>query len=362
MAISQITIDFPLDGSVLNKHHGLESDECLQISVRGKAPQNTEISINGVKTLCPNGSFSTTIALKQQFNIITTDSFSSHKDICVIWDKNSFKRYNFFIDDNIFFLTDIYKKRFKSIFESFYLAKLRGFHKKYGAKFVLNVFFRNDHEAFDISQFPDRFKGEWDANTDWLRLAFHAFSEFPGNPYGEHFPDKLPEHFALVREQITRFAGEKTFCPPCIIHYYDVKSVASIKFLKANGTTALAICNFPQEMENTLMNILYERDSGLFRMPVDFFCNCQAITQIRDTLQKCIAKPWKDTVNIGTHEQYSFPFYANYIPDHFERIETALRIVTENGYKPVFFHENLLGSKNKIQGGLWPQPNFLCNF
>jgi hypothetical protein len=44
-----------------------------------------------------------------------------------------------------------------------------------------------------------------------------------------------------------------------------------------------------------------------------------------------------------THEQYFWPFYKNFIPDHEQRLEVALRLVTERGYKPVFFHEGLLG-------------------
>jgi hypothetical protein len=30
-------------------------------------------------------------------------------------------------------------------------------------------------------------------------------------------------------------------------------------------------------------------------------------------------------------------------PDDFQRLDTALRWVTENGYKPVFYHEGFLG-------------------
>ena len=30
--------------------------------------------------------------------------------------------------------------------------------------------------------------------------------------------------------------------------------------------------------------------------------------------------------------------------DHFQRVDTALRWVTEQGYKPVFYHEGFLGA------------------
>jgi hypothetical protein len=34
-----------------------------------------------------------------------------------------------------------------------------------------------------------------------------------------------------------------------------------------------------------------------------------------------------------------------FLPDHFQRLDTAIRWATEHGYAPVFFHEGLLGGK-----------------
>jgi hypothetical protein len=45
-----------------------------------------------------------------------------------------------------------------------------------------------------------------------------------------------------------------------------------------------------------------------------------------------------------THEQHFWPFYSSHVPDHFERLDIAFRWVTDNGYKPVFFHEGFLGA------------------
>lgn len=49
-------------------------------------------------------------------------------------------------------------------------------------------------------------------------------------------------------------------------------------------------------------------------------------------------------MDLFTHEQYFWPFYHNHIPDHAERLDRAIRWVTERGYEPVFFHEGLLGN------------------
>ena len=53
---------------------------------------------------------------------------------------------------------------------------------------------------------------------------------------------------------------------------------------------------------------------------------------------------YNETIGLATHEQYSFEYYFNYMPDHLDRIESCCREVNELGYKPVFFAEGLLGN------------------
>ena len=102
----------------------------------------------------------------------------------------SFPRYRFSIDDNSFFLRDIAQKGYKSLFDCFYLKMLRDLHAKYGVKFVLNIYYTTDDD-FNLPQFPDRYKGEWRDNADWLRLAFHAYANKPDRPYQDAPPEKL---------------------------------------------------------------------------------------------------------------------------------------------------------------------------
>jgi len=49
-------------------------------------------------------------------------------------------------------------------------------------------------------------------------------------------------------------------------------------------------------------------------------------------------------MDLFTHEQYFWPFYRHYLPDHPQRLDVTLRWVTEHGFKPVFFHEGFLGA------------------
>jgi len=155
----------------------------------------------------------------------------------VVWDRHSRPRCRFSIDDNSFFLRDIAQQKYASLFDCFYLDLLRSLHKKYGVRFVLNIYYTTGDD-FELPQFSARYKGEWEENSDWLKLAFHAHANEPARPY-QYAPAEIMDLF--------------------------------------------------------------------------------------------------------THEQYFWPFYSHYLPDHGKRLEVAIRWVTEHGYEPVFFHEGFLG-------------------
>ena len=85
--------------------------------------------------------------------------------------------------------------------------------------------------------------------------------------------------------------------------------------------------------------------SGIVFSRVDIVCNSTPIDRIVPTLEPLAKDPnTAEIMDLFTHEQYFWPFYTRYIPDHPQRLDTAIRWVTENGYKPVFYHEGLLGA------------------
>ncbi len=72
--------------------------------------------------------------------------------------------------------------------------------------------------------------------------------------------------------------------------------------------------------------------------------NNAPIETVEPTLSALANDPnQSEIMDLFTHEQYFWPFYKNYIPDHADRLDTAIRWVSENGYKPVFYHEGFLG-------------------
>jgi hypothetical protein len=96
------------------------------------------------------------------------------------------------------------------------------------------------------------------------------------------------------------------------------------------------------KLENT--RLLMHWPSGIVFSRLTCVINNTPIENIIPMIQKDMASPdTAEIIDFLTHEQYFWPFYKNYIPDHAKRMETAARFVTEHGYEPVFFHEGFLG-------------------
>ena len=202
-------------GEILNHRKGVESKDGLRIPVIGLARATDKVCVNGAPAARCGESFRAEVTLKKRFNTITLRADGNHgvavREIRVVWDKGSFKRYNFFFDDNSFFWTEIVRKTPASLFDQFYLAFLRRMHERYGTKFTLNLFYRNDHDFCELKSFPDRYKGEFRDNADWLRLSWHAYSEFPDRPYQNAPAEKVAADYDLIREEVCRFAAKTGF-------------------------------------------------------------------------------------------------------------------------------------------------------
>ncbi len=354
-----IRIEEPFHGAVLNRRHGEAVDGGLKIRVRGQAKAE-RVTVNGQPAECRNGQFSVPLVLSQPVTEIVAmaegPSGRGEARVKVRWDKHSMPRYRFSIDDNVFFLRDIAQKGYRSLFDSWYLKMLKDLNTAYGAKFTVNIYY-TDGADFHLPQFPDRYRGEWKDNAHWLKLAFHAWADQPPRPYQDAPPEKLLADLDQVAEQIHRFAGPETYAPPTVIHWGMTRQSA-LKPLASRGVRALSgyfkyngkydvNYRFSDEISEYLSrhDAWMDFSSGIVFSRVDIVCNNVPVDRVVATLEPQLQDPnTAEIMDLFTHEQYFWPFYHLYLPDHPKRLDTAIRWVTEHGFKPVFFHEGFLGA------------------
>ena len=354
-----IHIEEPFHGAVLNRRLGQPTAEGLKILVSGTAAEASRVTVQGQPAELRSGKFAADVILRDRETDITAVAEGhggrQQDRVRVVWDRNSRPRYRFSIDDNSFFLRDVHQKGCRSLFDCFYLKMLRDLNRKYGAKFVLNIYFTTA-DGFDISQFSDRYKSEWRDNAAWLRLAFHAYADKPDRPYQQGPVEKLLADFDRVADQIRRFAPD-AYSPPSVIHWGMVPPeafqplfqrgvrVLSGYFRPSNGGWDV---NYRLDARRSEWlwhhDALKDFDSGIVFSRIDIVCNTVPLAKTAATLQEAVGDPNRaEIIDMFTHEQYFWPFYRNYLPDHPQRLDAAIRFVTERGYEPVFLHEGFLG-------------------
>ncbi len=358
-----IKIEEPFHGAILSRNNGVETGEGLMIEVRGEAPLGSTVLVNKTVAKREGTKFIAEVNLSGKETEITAETngwFGNNKHcIKVLWDKHSFPRYGFEVDDNIFFYRDIFQNNYRSIFDCFYLKGLKSLNREYGTKFVLNSYYSDgsefsDEEEFILKQFPDKYKSEWIDNSDWLKLTFHAYANKPDRPYQNANAGKLIADFDLISEQIERFAGNEAYIHPSIVHWgmsppsaYKPLADKGIKVLRGyfrkNSEGKWDVNQNLDDMRSEYLSrniALKDFDSGIIFQRVDMVVNSTPLEQIIPKLEATVAdKNLKEVIDLMTHEQFFWPFYSTYIPDHFERLDRAIRWVTDHGYKPIFFHD-----------------------
>jgi hypothetical protein len=359
---TRVKIEDPFHGAVLNRRHGRQTSEGLTVQVRGSAPPQARVTVNGVPAERSGRSFTAPVELRQsETDIVATAEAEGARQedrVRVVWDRYSNPRYRFSIDDNSFFLRDVAQKGYRSLFDCWYLRMLRDLHRKYGVKYTVNIYYTTGPD-FILPQFPDRYRGEWRDNAHWLKLAFHAHADKPDRPYQDAPPEKLLADFDQVAAEIHRFAGEEAYAPPTVIHWGMTRQSA-LAPLATRGVRVLS-ANFIKAGNHYDINYRFDDDisayaachdawkdfrSGIVFSRIDIVCNNVPVDRIVPTLEPQIHDPnTAEIMDLFTHEQYFWPFYQVYLPDHPQRIETAIRWVTEHGFKPVFFHEGFLGGR-----------------
>ena len=358
--MAAVQIDTPVHGAVLNRRHGTQAGDELRIQVQGRAGRADRVTVQDEPVPREGEHFRAEIALRGRETEIVAradgpEGASEHR-VRVLWDRHSRPRYRFSVDDNSYFLRDVAQQRYGSLFDCFYLAALRDLHVKYGAKFVLNIYYTTE-DGFELPQFPDRYRGEWQDSADWLKLAFHARANDPDRPYQYASPAKLAADFDEVAEQILRFAGAEVYSPPTVIHWGMVQPAAlgclyergvrtlSGFFTNRNGHWDVNYWLDPVRSEYlSRHDALVDFDSGITFSNVDLVCNNTPVDQVVPKLAPLAEDANRaEIMDLFTHEQYFWPFWRNYLPDHAQRLDAAIRWVTEHGYEPAFFHEGLLG-------------------
>ena len=274
------------------------------------------------------------------------------------------------------------------MFDNAFLKMLKRAHDDHGLAVQLNVFYRTDFfygsDEFTLSEMPDIYKAEFEANADWLRLAFHAKQEFPDYPYVNATYEDVKKDYEQIVNEIKRFAGERSISHAIVPHWLPV-SRAGCHALADCGVTFISptygdltpfndddsvlpyghaqrlrynrqpeTCLFTRKTRDAriLSSIAaynhisaktydelwgrnashLDEETGL-RFRVLGGGPCINLNTQEDIVKTLAARNGDEFIGIGNHEQYFYKEYFAYIPDIAERIYVMAKTLHEYGYR-----------------------------
>ncbi len=303
------------------------------------------------------------------------------------------KKATFFVDDVLWVFRDLTRERPASMWDNSYMAMLKEAHDKYGAKTQLNVFYRTcfwyGDDEFSLSDMTDAYKHEFEEASDWLKLAFHSKEEWPDYPFINADYGVVDRVFKLIKKEICRFAGEKSFANSVVTHWIPM-SKEGVQALSDNGIVATyasygnkidwdgdqmslpyghsfrllhnkkpesgvyqkvtrdlaitnALCSYNHIPEEDYKSIVGKfatiKDKELnmrYMAASQVVINLVPLEIMEEELSKYTHQEY---LSVANHEQYFYPDYYAYQPDHRERVLTAAKVLHDAGYEFIFLEE-----------------------
>lgn len=352
---------FPKDGVMLTYTAGEKVGENLKIKVLFTYSDNRKLTLNGEPMEhSAHGIYRAFIVLenfKTTLEVVDTESGEKWtSDVYFL--KKGYKKYRFSLDDNIWFLQNLNENKdvYKSMFEDPYLALLKAIHDKHGSKFHINIYYETPrHNGFNLSQMTDKYKDEWRANSDWLRLSFHANADLPNRPYINTTYEQAYFEMERVNKEIIRFAGEEAFSKTVTtVHFGDctVESAQAFRdlgvkaFVSSYGWNSDNLCDIRMYCDGEQCLLLqkygfyYDKEMDIYHFRYNGGIQRTAPENIAaqfDSQHK--SNPIYAFKDICLHEQYFYPEFKNHMPDYYEKLDAAATWCEQNGYEPIFMDE-----------------------
>jgi len=350
---------FPIDGDFVNSRDGLRQEGALYIDVLLESDEES-VTVCGVPAVfhAALGCYKATVPLWGCRNRLIAKTQTQECLITVfVTPEEKLKKFRVSSDDNIRFLKELTEGNYASIFDHPYLAVYKKAHDLYGAKVHLNLFyafddmarsfFTEDSAYFDLSMMTDRYKEEFIANSHWLKLAFHAKSEFPGMPYQHADGKTVREDCIAVCREICRFAGKECISNSTTIHWGEGNREV-IRTLRTMGYASLT-GYFTTNKENNpivsyyiapeLVEHIGARDfwmdtaEDMIFGRIDHVLNIGPLENVLQEVRKAAEDPHRGGfVSIMIHEQYFYPDYIRYLPDFEARVLQSCEILVNKGY------------------------------
>ncbi len=343
----------PINGDVLFEHaDGEIRDNFLYTKITLQAEPSKKIFINNVEAEeVSSGIYCAEIPLDAYRNTIEAEckETDEKEKMVIFWFKGGYKTYRLGIDDVIWCFENIYKhsEEYSSIFDDPYLALYKELYQKYGCHVHMHIYYETVDKSFNLSMFPDKYKEEFKANSNWLKFSFHSRCDQPDSPYKNAPYEQVMEDGRLVEKEILRFAGAEVMDFVTSQHWADsalpgTRAFRNLGFKVIDGYFVFGkdgkpmvsyYLNDEQTKHAHTRDFWVDTDEDIIFVKDDIILNEHTPDEIDGYLDKIKESEDHAFMYLLIHEQYFYPHYDYYEADYKERLVRGVEWCEKNGYR-----------------------------
>ncbi|MGI6337566.1 MAG: hypothetical protein ACOXZM_11120 [Eubacteriales bacterium] len=346
----------PVDGQFLTDTAGIRCGNTLAVDVAVEGAPNRKVFICNRPAEYKDSAYHAIVELDGYRNTLEACVFCEDgaDGDCVTagvyWIPEATKKFALSVDDNVWWLQDLTRNQYASIFDNPYLRVYKDAHDKYGVKVRFNLFYATNRAGgFNLSQMTDRYKAEFLKNHDWLHLAFHSDFEFPAYPYSQTTYQKLKYDYERINSEVKRFAGFEL--EPCTTIHFGSGNRQAVRAIRARGVHTLMgymevkdgrsfVSYYLSPEEVAKVNeygFWKDHSEDMIYGRIDCVLNLYQPDGIVQHLDECCKRfPKKGYVEIMIHEQYFYDDYVAFMPNYRERVFAGVEWCVNHGYTPMF--------------------------
>ena len=348
----------PIDGDVLfSVADGVACSDGLHTRITLSAPAGRTILVNGTPAQELDGTYQCEVLLDSYRNTVEAIDTESGQLISMViyWFRDGYRTYRLGVDDVIWCFENIWRNQdtYTSIFDDPFLALYRDLHAQYGTYVHMHIYYENDDGSFNLSMFPDKYKAEFQANSNWLKFTFHARKDQPDSPYKFASYEQVMEEGRMVQKEILRFAGKEVMSSITSQHWADSNLHATRGFRNLGYRCIDAYFIFDEQGEPAVSYYLNKEQTAHAAARDFWIDNKEDIIFVKDDIiinevELADIDGYMETITnaqnhcfhyLLIHEQYFYSHYFNYEPDYRERIFAAVDFCHRNGYRPATLTE-----------------------
>lgn len=352
----------PHDNAMLADICGVREPNALLVDTVVEGIPGHTLTVNGMAAVeAGAGRYLARVRLTEYRNIITLTDTVTGVTVTqtLFWVPRATGMYRLSLDDNIWWVQDIARHDYKSIFENPYLALMKEVHDRYGTKILSNLYYECPERGyFNLTMMPDRYRDEFRANSDWFRLGFHSRADLPMRIYQNVSYETLQKDINDVRREVYRFAGEEAWSAPVTTMHWDECSDAGLRAFRDENLRCFCVTSrlwddghadlclqmdAVQAAQSHQYAGLYDPKYDMVYFTCDLYVNEHTPHGVIRALEENqVRYPRRGFVELLIHEQYFYEDYAAYLPDYRERVLAGVEWCVRNGYHPDAMRETLL--------------------